>query len=357
MPVYLCLVALFAILIGLCFIDAKGIIANKILFILMFTLLAYNKSNVDMGAYLTFYENIHTIKDIFVTDPAFGLIMYTGKLLGLDYYGFLAYLAVLGLIALAIIFRHYSKLPAIVLALYFIFDYSAEIIQIRAFLAEMVMYVLMMDVIEEKQIRIKRFLITLAIGVLLHSTSIYFILILLPYIIKNRRRLTVIVFSCCFLVPVAATILQYIPIPILRDKLQYYVMSQRGSVSMGALVYVLLFLMLTLFINHKARKEYDFLWHDKLNRLMDIHIITMIACVLMLYFTSNFYRILRTVMVVDFIAIGNYYLETGKMKHRTYAIMGAGASMFFIVNELMFKGYYDIMLNNSLFEKIIHLSL
>ena len=46
----------------------------------LFLLFAFMKSNVDMGAYLYFYDNINSLGDIWITDPGFGLLMYTGKL-------------------------------------------------------------------------------------------------------------------------------------------------------------------------------------------------------------------------------------------------------------------------------------
>ena len=109
--------------------------------------LNYVKTNVDIGAYLSWYDQINRLGDITLTDPAFGFIMLIGKKLGLSYYEFLGFLGIIGLSFLYIVFRRYSKCFSVVLALYFILDFPAEIIQIRAFIAEIVMYILMMEYI------------------------------------------------------------------------------------------------------------------------------------------------------------------------------------------------------------------
>ena len=352
---YYLIIIFFALVLAFCFIEPRGVISYKILILLMFLLFAYVKTNVDMGAYLWFYDQIRSVRDITVTDPAFGLIMYTGKLLGLDYFGFLAYLAIIGLIFLTVVFRHYSKYPAIVLALYFIFDYAAETIQIRAFLAEIVMYILMMNTIEDRVFHWKRFFLTMLVGILLHSTSVFFILLLLPFMLKSRRKLILLVGICIILVPSAAVILRYLPIPLLRDKLQYYVYSRREGVGLTAVMYVMLFLGISFYIRRLAGKQRWPDWSRRFNRLLDIHIICMIACVLLLYFSSNFYRILRTVMVVDSIVVFNYFASTRKLKPANRLALAAGVFAFFILFELWTHSWYSVMITNTLFQNMMSL--
>lgn len=351
--IYYFLIGIIALVLALCMIDAEGLIIYKVLIIIMFLLFAFVKSNVDMGAYLDFYDRINGLSDIAVTDPAFGLLMLTGKMIGLDYSGFLVYLGIIGLLFLSFVFRHYSPCPAIALALYFIFDYAAEIIQIRAFMSEIVMYILMMDIIEKDEFHWKRFFITLTIGVLFHSTSIFFLLLILPVLIKSRRKLYTIVLIGCLLVPSVSIILRFFPIPILRDKLQYYVISQREGISFSALIYVMLFLLVSIWVGHIAKHERDFIWRPKLQKLMNIHVIALIACVLLIYFSSNFYRILRTVMVVDSLALGRYYKEKGKLTLSHRVILSVCVLIFFVGFEMWGGSWKGIMESNSLFCSIM----
>jgi len=355
MATYYIIVIIMATLLAFCFIDIKGYLSIFPLLVLMFVLFAYMKSNVDMGAYIGFYNGINSIRDIMITDPGFGLLMYSGRLLGLDYFSFLGYLGVLGLMFLTWTFQKSSKVPAIVLALYFIMDYSAEIIQIRAFIAETVMYILMWDIIEKERFKWLRFFILLTIGITFHSTCFFFALLLLPQILKNRKKLIMVVAIICVIVPTAVVLLRYIPIPMLRDKLQFYVAEQRSRISLTGLLYVTLFLGITVFINRTRILNRDWIWQEKLGKLLDIHIVSFIACVLLLYFSSNFYRMLRTVMVVDFIVIGNYYYQTGKLNRHLQVVMAIGVFGFFVACEVLLKQYYTVMIDNSVFTWLMKL--
>ncbi len=356
---YYLIILVLALILALCFIDFKGIIIDKILLIIMFLLFAYVKSNVDMGAYLNWYDQINSLGDIALTDPAFGFLMLIGKKFGLSYFEFLGFLGITGLLFLFIVFRRYSKCFSVVLALYFILDFPAEVIQIRAFIAEIVMYILMMEYIGDLYIENfnknnwKRLGILLLLGILFHSANAFYFLLFIPILLKNRNKLIMVVLIGCILVPSASLILQFIPIPILQEKLQYYFINARSELGFTALMYVLLYLGITMFIYRLAQKTTDYVDWKKLDRLIEIHIISMIACVLLLYFSSNFYRILRAIMVVDSMVIGNYCVDSGKAKAVNCLLLAVGVFMFFIAFELFTHSLYSVMETNSIFQRLL----
>ncbi len=353
MIIYYSIVIILAVILAFCFIDVKGKVVYFLLSVLMFLLFAFTRSNVDIGAYILFYDSIHSISDIGITDPGFGLLMLIAKELGMNYYGFLGFLGFIGIGMLALIFYTHSQVPAIVLALYFILDFSAEIIQIRAFIAEAIMYILMLNLIERPRFSWVRFFILLAIGMLFHSTCVFFSLLLLPQIIKRRGTLLTVVGIMCLAVPMAIVFLRIIPIPILREKLQYYVTAQRSSISIASILYVFLFLSITVFICHKTLGENDLQWQETLGKLLNIHIVSIIACVLLLYFSANFYRMLRTVLVVDTIVLGNYYYQTERINKQTQGLWICGIFFGFIGYEIVLQQYYTIMIENSFFAWIL----
>ena len=135
----------------------------------------------------------------------------------------------------------------------------------------------------------------------------FFVLLLAIEFIQDRRKLLAIMSALCLLLPVSGTILNMIPIPILRNKVGIYLVAQRDGLSAGALVYILIYLIITGALAYFASRENDEKWNLQLDTLLKIHYICLISCVMIIMFTSNFYRITRTVLVVDFIVVGNYF--------------------------------------------------
>ena len=367
---YAIVLIFISIFIAFCVIDFKGRLSGIIMLVLMYLLMAYVTMNADMSAYIGLYDNINGFSDVGLTDPGFSLMMLLGKKLNLDYYGFLNMITILGLLLLAVVIYKKSQCPAIVLALYFIFVFPAETIQIRAFFAEIILYILMLDMINREEFKLSRFLVLMLLAVIMHATSLFFVLLLLAVFIKDRRKLTIIMGVTIFAVPVAGQILSIIPIPMIQAKLQPYFSAQRESVSIASLVYILLYIALTVYIYWTARRETKFRlasdnenftdetekpseWERQLDMLLRIHIICALSCMMILFFSSNFYRITRTVMVVDFIVLGNHYLQSGRLKTTRLVIAVVALMALFVGNELMSHSLQTIMEYNPIFSRLI----
>lgn len=341
------------LLLGLCVLEYKGVISYKLLILLMFLLMAFVVTNVDMAAYKHMYISVQSITTTDVTDVGFGLLMYIAKFIGLSYYNFVRFITILGLSLITYVFYRHSTCPAFVLAMYFVFAFSAETIQLRAFLAEGILYLTILNIVENGRINIIHYGITMLCALLIHSSSIFFVLLLAIEFIQDRRKLLAIMSALCLLLPVSGTILNMIPIPILRNKVGIYLVAQRDGLSAGALVYILIYLLITGALAYFASRENDEKWNLQLDTLLKIHYICLISCVMIIMFTSNFYRITRTVLVVDFIVVGNYFLEKGYYNRRNAVLISFGVMMVFIVYEAMTGSWHSIMTNNTLFSQFI----
>ena len=152
---FLCLV------FWLCFADYKGYISDKLLCVFMFPLMVFVTTIADKEAYVMLYQRINSLADIGLTDPGFGLLMYISNALGLNYTGFLAFLAIIGFVLLIISLKKISVCPAIVLAFYFVLVFPVFTIQLRSFIAEMILYIMIVDMVNAKNFQIKRFLFLL----------------------------------------------------------------------------------------------------------------------------------------------------------------------------------------------------
>ena len=87
-------------LIGFCVIDYKGKVSYKILILVMFIIMGFATTNVDMPAYKMMYSMINTIGDLGVTDFGFSLLALISKTLGLEFYAFLRLITIIGLLVI-----------------------------------------------------------------------------------------------------------------------------------------------------------------------------------------------------------------------------------------------------------------
>lgn len=348
MLIYTIILAFFCLLIFLCFIDYKGKISSKVLYIAMFFIMAYVTSNVDMPAYIMMYDRINGLKDIGVTDPGFGFLMYIGKISGFDYYEFIKWLTLVGLIFVSIVFKKKSRCPAMILSIYFILVFPVFTVQIRSFIAETVMYILIVDMVEKENFKMKEFIIILCVAVLFHAVSLFFVLLSLPIIVKNRRIIVLIVVAAILAVPFTSIILKFVPIPMVQQKLHIYFLANRASIGLGMLVYILLYWFIMICIDYMQKQTGNSLWKKRLNLLMDINIVGLIACAMVIVFNSNFYRMIRVIMMSDFLVIVNYSYENKRFSRKNLLLLYGAFLVLFLGGELMTGQLLGILTNNSI---------
>ena len=344
---------LIALLLGFCVLEYRGAISYKLMIIFMFLLMAYTVTTVDMAGYQGIFSKVQSLATINATDVGFGFLMYIAKAAGLNFFEFVRLITVIGLALLTYIFYRHSICPALVLALYFVFTFSTDTIQLRAFLANCILYLMMLNMIENGDVNPLHFFVSMAIALSLHASSVFFVLLLAVVFIKDRRQLFGIIMALCCMIPYASTILNFIPIAAVRNKVAIYLMGQRDSVSMAALIYVFLYIVITFVLLYVDYHTTDEKWKKQLDMLIKIHYICLISCVLIVVYTSNFYRITRTVIVVDFIVLGNYFIEKEIIRKDNAAIISAGVMMFFLAFEFLTGIWMQIMQNNSIFCQFI----
>ena len=337
---------IMAALLAFCIVDYKGKISYWLMLIMMFFLMAYQTWNADMAAYKRMFDSI-TLNNLEMTDPAFSLLIIFSKQMNLDYFGFVKIVTVLGLVLITVVFRKYSVCPALVLALYFIFTYSAETIQLRAFLSEAILYSLIARVVQEEYFNLRLFLLLLLIAFVFHGFSLIFFSLLLIKYVKDRKKILVISLLIGGGLTFSFNVLARFPILAIRRRILIYFDKQRQVVSSRALVFVLIFIMITiaLLIFDKFEKSYK--WKKTIDRLICVHYIGFISLILIILFSSNFYRMTRTIIVADFIIVFNYLFETRKMNNRVLALFMVFVVAFFLNFEMDSHIWHRILENNS----------
>lgn len=333
-------------LLAFCFIDYKGKISYWLLIIMMFFLMAFQTWNADMTAYRGMFDSINSLNDLNVTDPAFSVLIYLSKLLHLEFADFRILITILGLILLTTIFRKYSVCPAIILALYFIFTYSAETIQLRAFLSESILYALIVRLVLEDEFNPKSYFVLLISAFLFHSFSLIFILLLLVERIKSRRFLLIISTVAGVLLSFSFEILSRFPVAAIRRRVLIYLDAQREVVSSKAWIFVFIFIAITIMLLLMEKYERDVLWKSKISKLIGVHYVGLVSCILIILFSSNFYRMTRTIIVSDFVIVFNYLFQSKKIDVKKLLLIAAATVVFFVGYEIFTQSWHRILSNN-----------
>lgn len=153
-------------------------------------LAAFCTLTADTNVYELRYNGFAAVSSM--TEPGYTLLMSFFNRLGLSYEMFLAviYAIILGIIA-CFIWKN-SVRPNTTLALYAIFSYSIDMVQMRNTLAFSVS-LLGIDAILNQNSRksIIKFLIFVAIGSSIHFSVILFIFLLVPILLETKRALIV----------------------------------------------------------------------------------------------------------------------------------------------------------------------
>ena len=334
-------------LLAFCIIDYKGKISYWLLIVMMFFLMAFQTWNADMTGYSRFFESINSLMDLNVTDPAFSFLIYLSKLLHLEYAAFRVLITIIGLVLVTVVFRKHSVCPAIVLALYFVFTYSTETVQLRAFLAEAILYALVARFVQEEKFNLKTYIVLLLLAFLLHSFSLIFLLLLLVKRIKNRKTLLIVSSVIGVALVFSFELLTRFPVAAIRRRVLIYLSELRGEVSTRAWIFVFIYIAITIFILLLEKNESNPQWKSKLNRLIGVHYVGLVSCVLIILFSSNFYRMTRTIIVADFIVLFNYLFQTKKLDAKKLLFITAVVVTFFISYEMYAQSWHRILSNNS----------
>lgn len=338
-----------------CCVDINGKASSKVLLVLMFFIMAFTTDNVDMGGYLYWYRSINSIWKVGMTDPGFGTLMLLGKTAGLDYYGFLIALTVLGLTFVTFVIYKKSDCPAIVLAIYFALVFPTLTIQIRAFLAETVIYFLIAEIAEHEKFNVKEFFLLMISAILLHASAFFFMLLLLIALVQNQRKFSIIITAAIVAVPFSAVILRFIPIPMIQAKIGAYFANKATGIS-AVYLYVLLYLAVTFLIYYLDSRTADIEWKGKLKRLLQVNEVGLIACAMIVVFGPNFYRIIRVILIGDALVLTNYLYEAGYLKLKNRALYSAIVIGLFLVGNIFTGVLLDLCSNNTVFSALLDLN-
>lgn len=216
---------LFVLFFALGMIFARNVVIKYALLAFIFVLSAYNFDNPDYMNYESMYffvgEGTYTG---LITDFGYSFLVKISNFIGLDYADFLiAYFAICTFFILKIV-NQYSLAPNRVLAFFLLYPLCINIIQLRYFLASLLIIYALKYLTEFNLKNILKFSSFLFFSVSLHISSLIFSVFYLLFI-KNRKYFLVLTSILVILILVS--------IPILFELLNTVTMGKLDSYSEG----------------------------------------------------------------------------------------------------------------------------
>lgn len=324
------------------------------LFILMFILMGLNTSNADYSMYHNLYLKYGISKTYLNTEIIF---QYMCKLIysfGKDYNYFLIIYSLIGLTFMYLSVKKLAKYPALVATLYLIFSFFLDAVQIRHFMSSSIIcYGLTFLLKENRKTKdiLKYFVLNiLAIG--FHYMALFYLLFLLLPLLENKKIKNILIkiiipASLIFLMINTNLFIKILSFIIPQTKIEAYFLSGSWKISTIITLILIMVQLIPLFILilFKGNEQ---------NKLIKRTIVLNILLILVTpfyFYTVEFGRVFRGIILIDYIALTNQLNNKNKGEILFFSFLMA-MILFFVL--IIVVGVYDstvhsILTNNMLF--------
>lgn len=308
----------------------KSKLVSFALLLLLFVLLAFEKTTGDYQGYLTMYDEISRGSGRALTyEILYVLLCRVGVILGLSFNTLRAYVVIIELIFLYSVIKKYTENTAMVLSLFFIFPAMLDAELFRWLLGMCIVIFGIQFILNEKTIRnVVLFCASIAVASMFH-TSCWIFLIYLLLMIQDTRRIRrvviiVLIIGIAFLsTGVFFNLLSHLPIRVyVIEKYQTGNYSNWHGILFDLLKQLLIFFMgivatgrMELFgrrlIMRKVNQELV-LSNNKLikdanllnNQIINLNLISFLILI-PLYYSSSVQRLTHVVVFFNYIALAN----------------------------------------------------
>lgn len=352
----LTLVIIFLLIMAL--INRKSKLICTCLFILMLILMGFNYNNADYNMYNVLFIK-YGISDILSnTEILFQLLCKLFYNINNKYQFFLVFYSAFGLLLMYITIRKESKNPALVAILYFLFSFFLDSIQIRHFMASAIvcygLTYLLKDNCTKKDLI--RYLMLNIIAIGFHYMAIFYLLFLLvPKLSSKNLKNTLLkivlptfIFSIIINSKIFIKLLTLI-IPI--SKVDAYFLSGDWKVNKIATIIIILIQFIPLIILWFSKKYFGN--NNTILKKTIIMNILLIIVVPFYFYTVEFGRIFRGIVIIDYIALTNLINKENKQNNLVLLILSILLAVFLFILLIIGMGIYDSTVASILGNNII----
>lgn len=282
---------------------------------IIFLYVGGNANNQDRIIYLNNYYYIADGLPGMQFEFGFQALCKFGSFFGLPYNFFLAIIMIVGLLLIVDTIRLYTSNIAFVLALYFIYPFIWDTVQIRNFLAMSIIVFGLRFILSEKKEYLKfSFFVLMAASI--HVTAIFYFSFLITAFIKDTKKLLQIVLfitgtSIIFSPYLAKLLLMVTSV----EKVNSYTTTQTSIITkLLAILYFLVSILLIYFLKKNIEKEktkYSLMLENNGKKILDLKIILQIniISVIMVFFVMNnlnFFRLYRNIFILNYVLFAIY---------------------------------------------------
>lgn len=324
----------FLIILNILFPKNKAL--TIIDFVYMWILIGWSYGNADYNLYVSRYS----YPDRYVTlEPLYVSVEKLFSSYGYDYESFLLIMSFICLLIKFILINKMSSRQNIVIAMYLLFPFLMDIVQIRSFYASTLVMVAIYVLLQKKKFSIPVYIALILFSTMIHSLCIVYLVLIIAVLIKTEKLHD---FSRKIILAVAgATALL---VSGILYKVLYYIatifgfgtkfaetviaagMAYKVTNKMVYMAEIILFFLIANFICLKARKmilSNNYIGNSKKEYLSGTKLIDfcyksnylMLIILPFAWFSGDIYRIQHIFMIILYIAASNVLSVENKKKH------------------------------------------
>ena len=312
-----------------------------LLMIWMFILFAFNYMNADYAMYQRQYIKYGTSDQFYSSEFLWQLLCKIFYGLHVPYSVFICLYSIFPIVAVGILVNSLSKHKAIALSCFFVFPFLIEVVQIRDFMAIMIISLGLRGLYLNKKNSTFKYMLCCLIAGGFHYISLFYLLLIFVKKMDLRRLAFFILPISIFLILLSemGLVTKIIEFIIPTEKFNAYFLSGEWQVSHAiaflsiALQFIIIISLFITYMKHKKRNNQESLENiDLLSFMLKCNLLLLIAVPLYFY-TFEFTRIFRGLLLLDYIAITNTLdknLTYDNLSIRTLTIMLV-ATLFFVL--------------------------
>lgn len=271
--------------------------------IFIWMIFAFNTDNADYIIYKNWYDITSVSGLTHRFEIGYSLLMVLGTKLGLSYQEFLMFFSAIGLFLIAYSIYDYCDSPCVAIILYFVYPFFFDVVQIRNFMAEAIIF---FSIRFLKNYSIKNILAYISLCLLsmsFHTASIFYLLFILAYL-KDYQKIVkiVILFIIGWMICYALLPNQIINWTIKFVSEDYIEMGSTLSKVLGYGFFAIVAVVLSYYSEVSCKNK---LYKDNedgyLNKLIPIILITCIF----ISISSQGYRYFRNMSLIVYVVFLN----------------------------------------------------
>lgn len=266
--------------------------------------------------YLMFLANSNHISEL-NTEIGFQFLMFAANKIGLSFNMFRLGVAIFGYAIIYKVLARFTRKVNYVLALYVIYPFLNDVIQIRNFLAMSIVVLAISCLVNEGTKAMLKYCVLISFASLIHISSIFYFLLLLARVFSTKTLAKIVLLGSVLIIPLSYT--DFYPrvasLVTSNDKILGY-FTRRTTTGMILIFFVLAFFFLTYYLIFRAyarNTSRDFrevsnrgLSFDSFDRLSktiySINILLLLTAPLLIY-NFNFIRFYRNILVINYAVI------------------------------------------------------